>query len=266
MVPIRIAFDSPALPALAMSTLFEPVVRFWPAPKPRPRLRAAGRCFRAAHPFRGRGSGCRSCWTRGRRAPRRVVAAGGVGEEREGAGRDVVVPVDVKDQGRRRRRRRCRGRSCCLYRAAPPLAMLADPVVLRRERLVPVATLALPVVFVESACVAGGDVVAAGGVLAGGRRRRSRRCRRRCCSQRAPGADRDVVSPVVLPRARGADGDVVVAGRVRVERLVAGRDVLAAGGVGAAPIADRDVVVAAGEVGHHRAADADVACAGEASR
>ena len=31
LVPIRIAFDSPALPALAMSTLLEPVVRAEPA-------------------------------------------------------------------------------------------------------------------------------------------------------------------------------------------------------------------------------------------
>ena len=34
LVPIRIVPDSPALPALAMSTLLEPVVRFLPAPEP----------------------------------------------------------------------------------------------------------------------------------------------------------------------------------------------------------------------------------------
>src|SRR5262249_15889346 len=33
-VPSRITFDSPALPSLPMSMLFEPVVRLWPASEP----------------------------------------------------------------------------------------------------------------------------------------------------------------------------------------------------------------------------------------
>ena len=37
--PIRIVPDSPALPALAIATLFEPVVRFSPAPGPSAMLR-----------------------------------------------------------------------------------------------------------------------------------------------------------------------------------------------------------------------------------
>jgi len=35
---MRIAPDSPATPGLAMSTSFEPVVRFWPEPEPSARF------------------------------------------------------------------------------------------------------------------------------------------------------------------------------------------------------------------------------------
>ena len=114
-VPIRIVPDSPALPALAMSMLLEPVVRFLPG------ARAEGDV--------GRSGGVAQRVEAGGD----VVVAGRVGEQRVGADGDVVVA------------------GVLAFSALSPAATLLLPVVLANSALVPVATLSWPVVLENSA-------------------------------------------------------------------------------------------------------------------
>ena len=178
-VPIRIVPASPALPALAMSTLLEPVVRFLPAFRPIATLAEPVALSRALMPVatllepvvlassalgRWRRCCCRWCW---RTAPR------------------------------------CRWRRCVpvvLENSAPvPVATFRMPVVLRRSASLPVATFRRRSCW-RAAPGAGGDVRTAGRV--GGQRRRCRVA--------------TLLMPVRVGVQRaGAGGDVVVAGGVR---------------------------------------------------
>ena len=109
LVPIRIVPASPALPVLAMSTLLEPVVRFWPAFRPMATLAdpvAWGGGGRASIPAatlllpvvlssalgQWRRCRCRWCWRRAPGPGGDVVVAGGIGKQRVVAGGELTPP------------------------------------------------------------------------------------------------------------------------------------------------------------------------------
>ena len=176
-----------------MSMLFEPVVRFWPAPEPSATLAAPVVLEQRVEPEGGvvvapacsPGSGSRSRRCRlpvfessAPRAGRDVVGAGGVGEEREGPAATLSWPVVVPEQAPAPRSRRCRGRWCstrgrsCRWRCCRCRSCCAETHRCRWRRcrcrscclwsaLVPVALVLVPGRVSPQRVGAGGDVVVA---------------------------------------------------------------------------------------------------------
>ena len=114
-VPIRIVPASPALPALAMSTLLEPVVRFLPAFRPMATLRDPVELSRALMPAAT------------------LLLPVVLANSALGPVATLLLPVVLENS------------------ASAPVATLLLPVVLSSSALVPVATLSLPVVLENSA-------------------------------------------------------------------------------------------------------------------